>query len=104
MQEISIGDYVLTGGELPAMVLVDSVARYVDGVLSEGSTDEESFSNGLLEYPQYTKPREYEGLVVPEVLFGGNHKEIAKWQYEESLKLTRKRRKDLYHKYKIRGK
>jgi len=95
MQEISIGDYVLTGGELPAMVLVDAVSRYVDGVLSEGSTDEESFSNGLLEYPQYTKPREYEGLFVPDVLFNGNHKEIEKWKREQSLKVTRERRPDL---------
>ena len=104
MQEISIGDYVLTGGELPAMVLCDAVARYVEGVLSEGSTEEESFSNGLLEYPQYTKPRDYNGLVVPEILFGGNHQEIAKWQHEESLKLTRKRRPDLYRKYKKNSK
>ena len=95
MQEISIGDYVLTGGELPAMVLVDSVSRYIDGVLSEGSTSEESFSNGLLEYPQYTKPRVYAGLEVPEVLIGGNHQEIAKWKLEQSLKITKKRRPDL---------
>ena len=95
MQEISIGDYVLTGGELPAMVLVDSVSRYVDGVLSEGSTDEESFSNGLLEYPQYTKPRVYENMEVPEVLTNGNHREIAKWKKEQSLKITKERRPDL---------
>ena len=95
MQEVSIGDYVLTGGELPAMVFVDAVSRYVDGVLSEGSTDEESFSNGLLEYPQYTKPREYQGLSVPDVLFNGNHKEIENWKREESLKITKKRRPDL---------
>ena len=95
MQEISIGDYVLTGGELPAMVLVDSVSRYIDGVLSEGSTSEESFSNGLLEYPQYTKPRVYAGLEVPEVLIGGNHQEIAKWRLEQSLKITKERRPDL---------
>ena len=100
MKEISIGDYVLTGGELPAMVICDSVCRYVDGVLSEGSTDEESFSNGLLEYPQYTKPREYLGLEVPEILTNGNHKEIAKWKLEQSLELTKKRRPDLYKKYK----
>src|SRR5574344_1779874 len=68
MQEISIGDYVLTGGELPAMVLCDSVSRYVEGVLSSGSTDEESFTNGLLEYPQYTKPRDFNGICVPDVL------------------------------------
>ena len=95
MQEISIGDYVLTGGELPAMVLVDSVSRYIDGVLSEGSTSEESFSSGLLEYPQYTKPRVYAGLEVPEVLIGGNHQEIAKWKLEQSLKITKERRPDL---------
>lgn len=96
MQEISIGDYVLTGGELPAMVLVDCVSRYVDGVLSEGSTDEESFSNGLLEYPQYTKPRVYEGLEVPEVLLSGNHAQIAKWKFEQSVKITKERRPDLF--------
>lgn len=95
MQEISIGDYVLTGGELPTMVLVDSVSRYIDGVLSEGSTSEESFSNGLLEYPQYTKPRVYAGLEVPEVLVSGNHQEIAKWKLEQSLKITKERRPDL---------
>ena len=104
MQEVSIGDYVLTGGELPAMVLCDAVARYVDGVLSEGSTDEESFSSGLLEYPQYTKPREYNGLIVPEVLTNGNHKEIAKWKFEESLKITKANRKDLYRKYVSKNK
>lgn len=100
MEEISIGDYVLTGGELPAMVLVDSVSRYVDGVLSQGSTDEESFSNGMLEYPQYTKPREYEGLIVPEVLTNGNHKEIEKWKKEQSLNITKNRRPDLLKKEK----
>jgi tRNA (guanine37-N1)-methyltransferase len=99
MTEISIGDYVLTGGELPAMVLVDSVARYVDGVLSKGSTDEESFSNGLLEYPQYTKPRNYMGLEVPEVLTNGNHQQIQKWQLSQSLQLTKQRRPDLYKIY-----
>ena len=99
MQEISVGDYVLTGGELPAMIVVDAVSRYVDGVLSEGSTDEESFSNGLLEYPQYTKPREYLGMSVPEVLTNGNHKEIAKWKLEESIKVTKSHRPDLYKKY-----
>ena len=96
MQEISIGDYVLTGGELPAMVLVDCVSRYVAGVLSEGSTEEESFCNGLLEYPQYTKPRVFEGLEVPEILLSGNHGEIAKWKFEQSVKLTKERRPDLF--------
>lgn len=99
MEEISVGDYVLTGGELPAMIIVDAVSRYIDGVLSDGSTDEESFSNGLLEYPQYTKPRDYNGLVVPDILFGGNHQEIAKWQNEQSLEITKQRRPDLYEKY-----
>lgn len=99
MQEISIGDYVLTGGELPAMVLVDAVSRYVSGVLSEGSTSEESFSGGLLEYPQYTKPREYQGHKVPDVLLSGNHEQIASWKLQKSLELTKKRRPDLYKKY-----
>ena len=102
MTEISIGDYVLTGGELPAMVLVDSVARYVEGVLSSGSTDEESFSNGLLEYPQYTKPRNYLGLEVPEELTNGNHQQIEKWQLNQSLQLTKQRRPDLYEIYQKR--
>lgn len=95
-EEISIGDYVLTGGELPALVVINAVARYVDGVLgSSESTDEESFSNGLLEYPHYTRPSEYRGLKVPEVLQSGNHAEIAKWRREQSLKITRERRPDL---------
>lgn len=97
--EISIGDYVLTGGEIPAMVLVDSVCRYVEGVLSTGSTTEESFSNGLLEYPQYTKPQEFMGYKVPDVLLSGNHKEIAKWRKNQSLEITKTRRPDLYQKY-----
>ncbi len=95
-EEISIGDYVLTGGELPALVLINAVARYVDGVLgSSESTNEESFSNGLLEYPHYTRPAEYRGLKVPEVLQSGNHGEIAKWRKEQSLRITKERRPDL---------
>ena len=94
-EEISVGDYVLTGGELPAMVVVDSVSRYVNGVLSEGSTNEESFSNNLLEYPQYTRPENFNGKTVPEVLTSGNHQEIAKWRYEQSLITTYKKRPDL---------
>ncbi len=95
-KEISIGDYVLTGGELPALVLLNAVSRYVDGVLgSNESTSEESFSDGLLEYPQYTRPAEYRGLKVPEVLLNGNHGEIAKWRKEKSLEITRERRPDL---------
>ena len=94
-EEISIGDYVLTGGELPAMVLIDSVSRYVDGVLKEGSTTEESFSQGLLEYPQYTRPEVFEDQQVPEVLRSGNHQMIDKWRREQSLKRTLERRPDL---------
>ena len=98
-EEISIGDYVLTGGELPAMVLINACARYVKGVLgSEQSTDEESFSDGLLEYPQYTRPREYLGREVPEVLLSGDHAAIAKWRREKQLEITRERRPDLLEK------
>lgn len=94
--EISIGDYILTGGELPAMVLIDSVARLLDGVLgNENSYKNETFSNSLLEFPQYTKPAEFEGLKVPDVLLSGNHQEIAKWRKEQSQKLTKQRRPDL---------
>ena len=94
-EEISIGDYVLTGGEIPAMVLVDSVSRYVEGVLSEGSTSEESFSDGLLEYPQYTRPEVFNGIKVPEVLLSGHHENINKWRKEQSLKITKKKRPEL---------
>lgn len=100
MEEISIGDYVLTGGELPAMVLVDAVARLIPGVLSgESSALGESIYSGLLEYPQYTKPRNYRDLEVPEVLTNGNHKLIELWNFEQSLILTRERRPDLFEKY-----
>ena len=94
-EEISIGDYVLTGGELPAMVVVDCVARYVDGVLSPESLVQESFSENLLEYPQYTRPVEYRGLTVPEVLRSGNHAEIDKWRRAQAEAVTRKMRPDL---------
>ena len=94
-EEISIGDYVLTGGELPAMVLIDSISRYVEGVLSEESTEEESFSNGLLEYPQYTRPEIFLGKEVPEVLKSGHHENINKWRKEKSLEITRVKRPDL---------
>ncbi len=94
-EEISIGDYVLTGGELPAMVVCDCVARYVDGVLSEGSLVDESFSGGGLEYPQYTRPAEYKGLKVPEVLLSGDHAKIDEWRRAESLRVTGERRPDL---------
>lgn len=103
MEEISIGDYILTGGELPAMVLIDSVARFIPGVLGEGQcASEESIYSGLLEYDQYTKPREYEGLTVPEVLFSGNHKEIALWKLDNQLEMTKKRRPDLFREYEKR--
>lgn len=97
-EEISIGDYVLTGGELPAMVLCDCVARYVDGVLSAGSTVDETFANGNLEYPQYTRPAVYEGVAVPDVLLSGNHAQIDKWRAEQSRELTQKLRPDLLKK------
>ena len=97
-EEISIGDYVLTGGELPAMVLVDCVARYVDGVLNTSSLVDESFSDGLLEYPQYTRPQEYRGLEVPEVLRSGNHAAVDKWRREEAMKITSAKRPDLLKK------
>ena len=90
-EEISIGDYVLTGGELPAMVLIDSVSRYVKGVLKEDSVEEESFTNGLLEYPQYTRPEIFNGNKVPEVLLSGHHENIDKWRREQSLKVTKKK-------------
>lgn len=100
MEEVSIGDYILTGGELPAMVLIDSVSRFVPEVLgTKESATEESIYSGLLEYDQYTKPREYEGLEVPEVLFGGNHKLIHLWQLRNSLELTKERRPDLWEAY-----
>ncbi len=100
MEEVSIGDYILTGGELAAMVLVDCVSRLIPGVLgSSVSLEEESIYSGLLEYPQYTKPREYEGLAVPEVLFNGNHRLIHLWQFEESVRLTAQRRPDLLKKF-----
>ena len=98
-EEISIGDYILTGGELAAMVLTDCVARFIPGVLgSAESPEEESFSDGLLEYPQYTRPREWNGLTVPEVLLNGNHAEIAKWRREQSILATAEHRPDLLAK------
>lgn len=99
-REISIGDFVLTGGELPALCLIDSISRKIEGTLGKiESADEDSFSNGLLEYPHYTKPREYRGLKVPEVLLNGNHVEIEKFRKEQSLNRTKLKRKDLYDKY-----
>ena len=94
-EEISIGDYVLTGGELAAMVIIDAVARYVPGVLSKESLSEESHTQNLLEYPQYTRPPEFQGYHVPEVLLSGNHGKISAWRKEMALEKTRRRRKDL---------
>ncbi len=100
IEELSIGDYVLTGGELAAMVVIDVFARLIPGVLgSSESLNEESIYSGLLEYPQYTKPRVYEGFEVPELLFNGNHRLIRLWQFEASLRLTKERRPDLFEKY-----
>ena len=103
-EEISIGDYVLTGGEIPAMVLVDTVSRYIDGVLSKDSTMDESFSKEqkLLEYPQYTKPFEFEDVKVPEILISGNHQEIDKWREKQALITTYKKRKDLLNEAQIK--
>ena len=95
-EEISIGDFVLTGGELPALVLIDAVARHLPGVLGSGeSAQDESFANGLLEYPQYTRPRVFRGLTVPEVLLSGNHAEIEAWRREQAYQTTAQRRPDL---------
>ncbi len=95
IEQISVGDYILTGGELPAMVIIDSLARFVDGVISKESLESESFSNGLLEYPQYTRPQEFMGLKVPDVLVSGNHQEVEKWRKEQSIKRTKQLRNDL---------
>ena len=94
-EEISIGDYVLTGGEIPAMVLIDSVSRYVDGVLAKDSKIEESFSNGLLEYPQYTRPEIFMNEKVPEILISGHHENINKWRKMQALKNTFKKRPEM---------
>ena len=94
-EEISIGDYVLTGGELPAMVLIDAISRNIDGVLDDESLVDESFNNDLLEYPQYTRPEVFMGEKVPEVLLSGHHANIEKWRREMSLEITKKKRPDL---------
>jgi tRNA (guanine37-N1)-methyltransferase len=102
--ELSIGDYVLNGGEVPAMIVVETVARLVPGVVGdEQSLADESFSGDMLEYPQYTRPREYKGQVVPEVLVSGDHKKIEEWKRQEAVKKTAKYRPDLYRKIKTDG-
>ena len=99
-REISIGDYVLTGGELPALCIIDSVSRNVEGFLGKiESADYDSFSDGLLEYPQYTKPREYNNMPVPDVLLNGNHAEIAKWRRKQQMIVTYRKRRDLFDKF-----
>ena len=103
--EISIGDFVLTGGELPALCLIDAVSRKLEGTLGKTeSAEDDSFTNGLIEYPHYTKPREYRGLKVPEVLLNGNHKDINAFRFEESLKRTKAKRPDLYKAYMEKSK
>lgn len=102
--EVSIGDFICNGGEVPAMLIIDSVIRLIPGVLGKSeSAEKDSFSTGLLEYPQYTRPREYRGMEVPEVLLSGNHQAIAQWRLEQSQKRTRERREDLYDKQTHRG-
>lgn len=99
-REISIGDFVLTGGELPALCIIDSVSRNIEGTLGKiESAHDDSFSDGLLEYPQYTKPREYRGLQVPEVLLSGNHKLIEEFRFEQKIARTKAKRPDLYRKW-----
>ena len=94
-REISLGDFIMTGGEIGAMAMTDAVVRLLPGVLKEGSADDESFENGLLEYPQYTRPALYEGMAVPEVLLSGNHEAIAAWRQAAALKKTKEKRPDL---------
>lgn len=96
--EISIGDFVLTGGELPSMIITDSIVRLIDGVIEKESYENDSFNNNLLDYPVYTKPVDFRGMKVPEVLLSGHHANIDKWRYEEALKKTQKRRPDLLEK------
>ena len=99
-EEISVGDYILTGGELPAMILIDAVSRLIPGVLAkEEAAEDESVYSGLLEYPQYSQPRDYEGRAVPEVLLNGNHELIHLWKFEQSIRLTKERRPDLFEEF-----
>lgn len=99
-EELSIGDYVLTGGEIPAMAITDCISRYVDGVISADSLNQESFSDNLLEYPQYTRPQEFMGLKVPEVLVSGDHAKVDAWRLQKSLEITEKLRPDLLKRSK----
>ena len=98
--EVSVGDVVLTGGEIPAMMMIDAVGRLLDGALGgETSTVEESFQNGLLEYPQYTRPAEFGGMTVPEILLSGHHAAIEQWRHEQAVERTKQRRNDLWRQY-----
>ncbi len=99
-EQLSIGDFILTGGEIPAMAITDSIVRLLKGSISDDSTKEESFDNSLLEYPQYTYPLEYEGKKVPEILFCGDHKVVEQYRRKEALRLTKERRKDLFDQYR----
>ena len=96
---ISVGDYILTGGEIPSMILVDSITRLLDGAITKESLDSESFNNNLLDYPTYTKPRNFRGLEVPEVLINGDHEKINKWRIKEQIKITKELRPDLLEDY-----
>ena len=98
---VSVGDYILTGGEIGAMAISDSIIRLIDGAITHESIEEESFENGLLEYPQYTEPFDFNGDKIPDILYSGNHGAIAKWRQKQSLKLTKEYRKDLYEKYNL---
>lgn len=100
-EEISIGDYILTGGEIASLAVSDAIVRLLDGAITHNSIEEESFENGLLEYPQYTEPYEYEGLTIPDILYSGNHGAITKWRQKESLRITKERRPDLFSKYHL---
>ncbi len=100
-EQISIGDYILTGGEIGSMVIADSVIRLLDGAIAEESINEESFDNDLLEYPQYTEPYDFNGDKVPDILYSGNHTAIKKWRVKQSLNLTKKYRKDLFDKHQL---
>ena len=100
-EQISIGDYILTGGEIGAMAISDSIIRLIDGAIANESVEEESFENGLLEYPQYTEPYDFNGDKIPDILYSGNHEVIKKWRQKESLYLTREFRFDLFEKYKL---
>ena len=98
---ISIGDYILTGGEIGAMTIIDSVVRLLDGAIADESTEEESFEDGCLEYPQFTEPYEFNGKKIPDVLYSGNHEAIKKWRRKESLRITREKRPDLFEKLEL---